>query len=74
MNTRPMPDLSTIEVAKLDPASLRLVTHAVEIEAKRLRVQAMRDLFSQIATFLRKAVSARMTSHIPAHPLRVHAR
>ncbi len=47
MNTRAMPDLSTIEVARLDPASLRLVTRAVEIEARRLRAEAMRDLLSQ---------------------------
>jgi hypothetical protein len=73
MNTRAIPDLSTIEVARLDPASLRLVTRAVEIEARRLRAQAMRDLLSQAVSFFRKIVSARTTSNIPA-PLHAHAR
>jgi hypothetical protein len=73
MNTRVKPELSTIEVARLDPASLRLVTRAVEIEARRLRAQAMHDLLSQAVGFIRRLVSVRLTSHA-APGLRAHAR
>jgi hypothetical protein len=69
-----MPDLSTIEVARLDPASLRLVTRAVEIEARRLRAEAMRDLLSQAIGFIRKVVSARLTPHATTAALRAPAR
>jgi hypothetical protein len=73
MNTHPMPDLSTTEVARLDPASLRLVTRAVEIEARRLRAEAMRDMLSHAVRFIRKVVSVRMTAPAPT-ALRAHAR
>jgi hypothetical protein len=73
MNSRRIPDLSTIEVARLDPASLRLVTRAVEIEARRLRAEAMRDLVSQAINAVRKLFSTRMPSHAPVG-LRAHAR
>jgi hypothetical protein len=73
MNSRRIPDLSTIEVARLNPASLRLVTRAVEIEARRLRAEAMRDLLSQVVNAVRKLFSARMPSHAPV-ALRAHAR
>jgi hypothetical protein len=71
MNKPSMPNLSTIEVARLDPASLRLVTRAVEIEARRLRAEAMRDLLSQAGRFIRGIFSTRTTSHPPT-ALRVH--
>jgi hypothetical protein len=73
MNSRTIPDLSTIEVARLDPASLRLVTRAVEIEARRLRAEAMRDLVSQAVSAIRKLFSSRTPSHAPVG-LRAHAR
>jgi hypothetical protein len=71
MKQPPMPDLSTIDVAHLDAASLRLVTRAVEMEARRLRAQAMRDLLSQAGRFIRGIFSTRITSHPPT-ALRVH--
>jgi hypothetical protein len=71
--SRTIPDLSTIEVARLDPASLRLVTRAVEVEARRLRAEAMRDLVSSAINALRKLFSTRMPSHAPVG-LRAHAR
>jgi hypothetical protein len=71
MNKPSMPDLSTIEVARLNPESLRLVTRAVEIEARRLRAEAMRDLLSQAGRFIRGLFSARTTSRPPS-ALRVH--
>ena len=73
MSTRAIPDLSTIEVARLDAASLRLVTRAVEIEAHRLRAEAMRDLVSQAVSAVRKIFSPRMPSHAPVR-LHAHAR
>jgi hypothetical protein len=72
MKPRAMPDLSTIEVARLDPASLRLVTRAVEIEARRMRAQAMRDLLRQLGQFIRRAVSFRPAPR-PAISLHRHA-
>ena len=59
MNARSMPDLSTIEIARLDPTSLRLVTRAVEIEARRLRAEAMHDLLRRLGQFMRDIVSHR---------------
>jgi hypothetical protein len=73
MTSRAIPDLSTIEVARLDAASLRLVTRAVEIEAHRLRAEAMRDLLSQAVNAVRRIFSIRMPSHAPVG-LRAHAR
>ena len=72
MNSRAIPDLSTIEVARLDPASLRLVTRAVEIEARRLRAQAMRDLIGQLVQAIRRVVSFRPSPR-PAVTLHRHA-
>lgn len=73
MSTRTLPDLSTIEVARLNPASQRLVTRAVEIEARRLRAEAMRDLLSHAVSAVRKLFSVRVPSHAPVG-LRAHAR
>jgi hypothetical protein len=72
MKSRAMPDLSTIEIARLDPASLRLVTRAVEIEARRMRAEAMRDLLRQLGQFIRRVVSSRPALR-PAVTLHRHA-
>ena len=72
MNSRAMPDLSTIEIARLDPNSLRLVTRAVEIEARRLRAEAMRDLLRQFGQLIRRAVAFRPAPR-PAVTLHRHA-
>jgi hypothetical protein len=72
MNARHLPNLSTIEVARLDPASLRLVTRAVEIEARRLRAEAMRDLVRQLGQAIRRIVSFRPSLR-PAVTLHRHA-
>jgi hypothetical protein len=72
MNSRAMPDLSTIEIARLDPRSLRLVTRAVEIEARRLRAEAMRDLLRQVGQLIRRIVAFRPSAR-PAVTLHRHA-
>lgn len=72
MNSRAMPDLSTIEIARLDPNSLRLVTRAVEVEARRLRAEAMRDLLQQLGQLIRRAVAFRPAAR-PAVTLHRHA-
>ena len=72
MNSRAMPDLSTIEIARLDPDSLRLVTRAVEIEARRLRAEAMRDLLRQVGELIRRVVAFRPAPR-PAVTLHRHA-
>lgn len=59
MTTPSRVDLSTVDPLKLDAESLRLLTRAVEAEARRMRAEAIRDLIRGIARFIRQSMSIR---------------
>ncbi|MGZ8155658.1 MAG: RSP_7527 family protein [Burkholderiales bacterium] len=71
MTTRSRLDLSTIDPSSLDAESLRLLTAAVEAEAKRLRAEAMRDLLRGVGRFIRQTLSWRPAA--PRSPGVLHA-
>ena len=52
MNPPPLCQISGINTSALDADSLRLVTHAVEVQAKRLRSEASRALLRRIGRLI----------------------
>jgi hypothetical protein len=57
MNPPPLCEISHVNTSALDADSLRLVAHAVEVQAKRLRSEASRALLRRLGRLICHSMS-----------------